>query len=477
MRVEVDELRRATRALRWRANALAACLTVITPFVFFSIVIGIAMVLMPTQPGDAITGVFCALAGGVAPGIGVVAAVLLCVTWRRRAVRLEKVAWFAESANSLAALEAKAIEGSLGLSAGETRELVRDAWAMGIFGLAEAETSAMPLPSPAQAAPISQPAPAPTQAPPPRSDSLVGVVLNETYRIERHLGGGAMGSVWVARHLRTGGFVALKTLHPDARLSPSALSRFRLEATTSSAIGHEGIVRVFDFDTTKEGLYFLAMELLEGETLEQRLGAVGRLPFAEARRITREIGSALHAAHSVGILHRDLKPANVFLRAPRPGTPPFERAVLLDFGLAKPLDQTAPHLTEAGVALGTPAYMSPEQARGHELDARSDVFSLGALFYEMVMGEPPFYAPSVAALFAKLLTEAPRTSSIPPDCPAGFIPVLGRALAKHPAERYGSVVEFMAALDAIEASQAVYESGPVSRFVPPNENGGNSSCA
>jgi serine/threonine-protein kinase len=287
--------------------------------------------------------------------------------------------------------------------------------------------------------------------------SMVGRVLNGTYRIERHLGDGAMGTVWVARHLRTGRALAVKTLHPDARMSQESIARFRLEATAASAIGHEGIVRVHDFDATWDGLYFIAMDLLEGETLEQRLGAVGRVPFAEARRISVEIGSALHAAHSVGVLHRDLKPANVFLRAARPGM--AERAVLLDFGLAKPLGQAMTKLTSTGAALGTPAYMSPEQARGVELDVRSDVYALGALLYEMVMGEPPFLAPTVAALFAKLLTEPAQVGSLPEDCPRGLADVLTRALAKDPTERFQDVPAFLTALQSAD----ILSSGTIER--------------
>jgi tRNA A-37 threonylcarbamoyl transferase component Bud32 len=280
----------------------------------------------------------------------------------------------------------------------------------------------------------------------------IGAVINGTYQIERQLGAGGMGMVHAARHLRTGRRYAIKTLLPDARLSPDAIKRFEREATAASAIGHPGIVAVHDFHETEDGVHYLVMDLLEGETLEERLARAGSLPWAEARRIAAEIGEALAAAHDRGLLHRDLKPANVFL-ARAPGAP--ERAVLLDFGLAKQLgDEAVSRLTQSGAAVGTPLYMSPEQARGEALDVRSDVYALGAVLFEMVTGTPPFFDRTVAGVYARLLTEpSPRASGVAP-CPPALDDVLEHALAKAPADRFGSVRAFLAALAHVGAREA-----------------------
>ncbi len=284
---------------------------------------------------------------------------------------------------------------------------------------------------------------------PAHRDDLTGAVLNATVRVERHLRSGAMGAVYEATHVRTGQRVAVKTLLPDANLSERALRRFAREARAASALGHPGIVRVLDFDVAADGTHFLVMELLRGETLEDRLARRGHLPWAEAVAITREVGAALAAAHAAGVLHRDLKPANVFLArsAHRP-----ERAVLLDFGLARSLDDgSASRLTHSGAAVGTPAYMSPEQARGEELDARSDVHALGAILYEMVTGEPPFLDQTLAGVYAKLLTSSAQAPSAlaPEPLPAPLDGVLARALAKEPGERFASVTSLLRDIDRI----------------------------
>jgi serine/threonine-protein kinase len=486
MHVQVAELRRATSALRWRTVLLAVFGALTAAFALFWIVVGVAMTLSPNNDKDITAGVICGLLGGVLPAVPAILMIVFAIHARRRATQLEKIAWIARDLADADGLQ-KAFSSSTGASASASAALVRDAWSMGILAHERPAPAAAPFAatalSPAPGSPMPRgpaagspmpgaPMPATPMpgAPMPEQPaaSMVGRVLNGTYRIERHLGNGAMGSVWVARHLRTGGALAVKTLHPDARMSQESIARFRLEATAASAIGHEGIVRVHDFDATWDGVYFIAMDLLDGETLEQRLAAVGRLPFQEARRISVEIGSALHAAHSVGVLHRDLKPANVFLRAARPGM--AERAVLLDFGLAKPLGQAMTKLTTTGAALGTPAYMSPEQARGNAVDVRSDVYALGALLYEMVMGEPPFLAPTVAALFAKLLTEPAQVGSLPEDCPRGLADVLTRALAKEPADRFQDVPSFLTALQSAD----ILSSGTTERF---GDDPGSADCA
>ncbi|MFO0587502.1 MAG: protein kinase [Polyangiaceae bacterium] len=292
------------------------------------------------------------------------------------------------------------------------------------------------------------PSPAGQSAPPPgATESLVGAVLNGTYQIEKHLGSGGMGAVYAAKHLRTGRRYAVKTLLPDAQLSPDAIRRFEREATAASALGHPGIVGVHDFHSTETGLFYLVMDLLEGETLDQRLERTGSLPWPEARRIALEAGEALASAHAKGLLHRDLKPANLFL-ARVPGEAK-ERVVLLDFGLAKPIDNAAvSKLTSTGAAVGTPLYMAPEQARGEPVDVRCDVYGLGAVLYEMLTGAPPFFDRTLAAVYAKLLTEsapsAVRAASHP--VPEVVDDLLACALAKTPAERFETVRAFLGAL-------------------------------
>ena len=289
----------------------------------------------------------------------------------------------------------------------------------------------------------SVPAPARNSA-----EQLVGLTLKQTWFVEGLLAAGGMGCVYTARHVRTGKRYAVKTLLPDERISMESLHRFEREARTASSLGHAGIVQVHDFDLEGEPR-FLVMDLLEGETLEQRLARVGRLGWQDARRIALEVADALAAAHHAGVLHRDLKPSNVFL-ARKEGL--GERAVLLDFGLTKPIREGASvWVTRTGAIVGTAHYMSPEQARGERsLDQRADVYGLGALLYEMVAGIPPFLGATPFAVLTSLLTEAPVPPShlmqgIPPQLDALVV----RALAKQPHERPQDVPAMMRELAAL----------------------------
>ena len=270
-----------------------------------------------------------------------------------------------------------------------------------------------------------------------------GTVLNGTYRLEATLGAGAMGTVHAARHLRTGRAYAVTILRPDARAGDDRARRVEREATAAGALGHPSIVAVHDLDVTPDGTRYLVMDLLRGETLERRL-ARGPLPFEEARRVAQGLAAALTVSHGAGLLHRDIKPANVFL-AEGEGAPP--RAVLLDFGLVKHMDEAAAsRLTSSGAAIGTPLYMSPEQARGEELDARSDVYALGAVTYEMATGAPPFAGRALADVYARLLTEAAPPASAIARVPAGLDAVLARALAKRREDRFADARAFAEAL-------------------------------
>ncbi len=280
------------------------------------------------------------------------------------------------------------------------------------------------------------------------AEQLVGRTIKQTWFIEGLLAAGGMGCVYTARHVRTGKRYAVKTLLPDERISLESLHRFEREARTASSLGHAGIVQVHDFDLEAEPRY-LVMDLLEGETLEQRLARHGRLPWQEARRVALEVADALAAAHAAGVLHRDLKPSNVFL-ARREGL--GERAVLLDFGLTKPIREGASvWVTRTGAIVGTAHYMSPEQARGERgLDQRADVYGLGALLYEMIAGIPPFLGATPFAVLTSLLTEAPvPPSHLMQGIPAALDALVIRALAKSPQDRPYDVPTFGRELAAV----------------------------
>lgn len=276
-----------------------------------------------------------------------------------------------------------------------------------------------------------------------------GTVLNGTWRVDELVGAGGMGHVYAVTHTRTGRRYALKTMLPDARLSADAVRRFEREARAASALGHPGIAAVHDFDQTPDGVAFFVMDLLEGETLEARLRTRGSLNWTEAQTLIVEIADALASAHAAGLLHRDVKPANVFLHHDGQA----ERAMLLDFGLAKPIEDPAvSRITATGEAVGTPLYMSPEQARGEALDVRTDVYGLAATIYEVVTGAPPFVGNTPALAYARLLSEPVLPASqvaahaLPPDLDA----LLTMALAKDPSERPTSVASFRDALVQIE---------------------------
>ncbi len=292
------------------------------------------------------------------------------------------------------------------------------------------------------------------------TDPLLGRLLGGTYGIERPLGQGGFGTVYVARHARTGKRYAVKVLRADrVGVSEQVMVRFRREAETLAALGHPGIVSIHDFASTDDGVEYLVMDLLEGEDLAQRLERVGRLPFDEAMALMKQLASALGAAHEQNIMHRDLKPANVFLKkVPGEG----ERATILDFGLAKMMDEaTEERLTASGVAMGTPQYMSPEQASGSVLDHRTDIYALASIFYEVVAGAPPFEAPTMSALMVKILTAPPPPLGARVSVPPHVDYAVARALAKNPEERYADARSFVQALEGHEPSMAETRRGPV----------------
>lgn len=294
-------------------------------------------------------------------------------------------------------------------------------------------------------------------APPEPPDRLLppGLVLGERYRIEDVIGQGGMGTVYRAQHLTLGKTFAVKVLKSVHTARPDFVARFQREAVAASQIHHPGIVDVVDFGRAAEGSFYCVMEYLPGETLAERFTRGGALPVGEALRIGRDIARALAATHSQGIFHRDIKPENVLL-VPQPDAP--DAVKLVDFGIAR-LAETARDGRETGegLILGTPQYMSPEQASGLSQDARADIYSLGVLLWELLAGAPPFRGASAThVLAAHLLEPAPR---LPRSGPHGALPrrvgrLLARMMAKRPEERPDRMEEVVAELEAVLAPPA-----------------------
>jgi serine/threonine-protein kinase len=273
-----------------------------------------------------------------------------------------------------------------------------------------------------------------------------GTVLAERYKIHDLVGRGGMGAVYRAEHLALGNTVAVKVLRASHGAHADMVRRFQREAVAASQIRHPGIVEVTDFGRTPDGRFYLAMELVEGETLARRLTRLGPFPPAEAMSLVRELARALGAAHVRGIYHRDIKPENVLLT-------PSGSAKLADFGIARltegPRDARE---TAAGVIFGTPQYMSPEQAAGQRQDGRCDVYALGVLLFELLTGAPPYLGASAThVLAAHLLSPVPRLPAQGPHGPLApaLADLVGRMMAKNAAERPSTMAEVEAALEAV----------------------------
>jgi serine/threonine-protein kinase len=275
----------------------------------------------------------------------------------------------------------------------------------------------------------------------------VGVVVAEAYEITHLLGKGGMGAVWAARHLRLPGKrVAIKVLLGSGA-DAQALARFKREAEVASRIGHAGIVEVLDFNQLADGTPYQVLEYLAGESLGARLRR-GPLPVDVALDYARQIGSALAAAHRAGVVHRDLKPENIFLVPTDAGGVVGERVKVLDFGISK-IRGSETVKTQDQVLIGTPQYMAPEQASGANasIDARTDLFALGAIVYEMLTGRPAFSGDSVVAVIMNVVAGIPTPlATLAPSTPPSVIAAVERALAKKPDERFADVPAFIEAL-------------------------------
>jgi serine/threonine protein kinase len=281
---------------------------------------------------------------------------------------------------------------------------------------------------------------------------LIGTLIGGKYRVREILGEGGMGTVFEALREGLGNLVAIKVLHPNQVHKKDSVQRFHHEARAAARIGHPNICEVYDFGSLPDGRPYLVMDRLTGTTLAERILSVGGLPFQEVVDTLTQVLSGLHAAHEKAIIHRDVKPENVFL-SQRVGCPPI--AKILDFGVSKVMAEHAQasnfsdvEVTRTGVVLGTPYYLAPEQARGERnLDARVDLYACGVMLYEALTGRRPFRAANYNALLIAILTTAPRPArEIRPDLPGGFGRVLDKSIARDPADRFQTALEFQAAL-------------------------------
>jgi serine/threonine protein kinase len=276
-----------------------------------------------------------------------------------------------------------------------------------------------------------------------RRTDFIGLVLDGRYQVEELIGEGGMGRVYLAEHVEIGRRVAIKILHPVYGRMPDLVERFRREARAASKIGHPHIVDVTDSGTTDDGSVYFVMEYLEGVELASVIDREGALDVARALRITSQICRALSAAHAVGIIHRDLKPENIFLTS-REGASDFVK--VLDFGIAKSSEAEearGKRLTHPGMAMGTPEYMSPEQAAGRPADERCDVYAVGAILYEMLTGIPPYEGDNFMEILTKKATIDPRPPSVlRPEMPPLVEALVQSAMARDPSLRPPSMEAF-----------------------------------
>lgn len=308
--------------------------------------------------------------------------------------------------------------------------------------------------------------------PMPTKHALENRVIAETYKITCQIGAGGMGSIFEAEHVRMGRKFALKLLDPAFAENEEVFQRFKREAEIAGQLGHPNIVDVVDFDRTEEGVPYIVMERLEGEDLADWIGSKGAFTFQTAYPVICEIVDALEAAHAAGIVHRDMKPQNIFLCKHGRRT---DYVKLLDFGISK-MKQSGSIVTRTNAVMGTPYYMSPEQAEGKnkEIDTRTDIFALGAIIYEMLCGKLAFYAPSVPTAMFKVCYEEPEPiGNLVPNLPEGLSAVLDKALAKDKNERYASARALGDDIERIyQGQQATFEAGVAHKLLTDPDMGG-----
>ena len=305
----------------------------------------------------------------------------------------------------------------------------------------------------------------------PEVDARIGLVLDSKYQLLERLGQGGMGAVYRAKRLHIGDEVAVKLLSRELVREHTAIERFRREARSAAMIRHPNVVSIHDFGDASEGKSaetYIVMELIRGESLRHLIVREGRLPPERATSLMRDICAGVGLAHRQGLLHRDLKPDNVIV-SPATSSDTRENVKVVDFGLAKIRDENVSPLTQTGMVLGTIYYMSPEQCRGEELDARADVYSLGAMLYEMLSGGPPFQSSSITGLIFKHLNETPPRFKPELQIPPALEQTCFRALAKNPDDRQADAIALSSELQdsigtRIHSPGAPVKPGPI---VPP----------
>src|SRR5450755_981476 len=269
----------------------------------------------------------------------------------------------------------------------------------------------------------------------------IGTVLGGRYEIQKLLGMGGMGAVYKAHDLEVDRTLGLKVIRPDLAGNPAILARFKQELVLARQVTHRNIIRIYDLNEA-DGVKFITMEYIEGEDLRTILTREGKLPTKEAIDIMRQSCSGLQAAHAEGVIHRDLKPSNIM----RDGS---GRVVIMDFGLAKTVQSDG--MTQTGMMIGTMEYMSPEQAMGSELDARSDLFTMGLIFYELLTGNIPFRAESaIASLVKRTQERAVPLSDVDPTIPPPLSLIAAKCLERDRNARYNSIQEIIDDLDTFE---------------------------
>jgi len=290
-------------------------------------------------------------------------------------------------------------------------------------------------------------------------DPLVGKILNGKYQILAPLGTGGMGRVYKALQTPLDRVVALKVLNPkyDSAKDPGFEKRFFLEANATAKLKHPNTVTVHDYGRTDDGLLYIAMEYVEGETLSQLVNREGPLPWPRALYVAAQVARSLREAHKLGLVHRDLKPANVMLMQE---STTGDVVKVLDFGLVKPFSAGAPRpgeteLTQAGVLMGSPLYMAPEQAR-NEADQRTDIYSLGILMFQLIAGRPPFQGKEAIDIIVRHIKEAPpRLKSLAPDIPIEVDALVMKCLEKDPFKRFQVMDELLDAMRGATAGQGL----------------------
>lgn len=301
-----------------------------------------------------------------------------------------------------------------------------------------------------------------------RDKNIVGEVLAKTYRIERFLGAGSVGTVYVARHVRSGGLYAVKVLHRRLAASADVYQRFQDEARLIATLRHPHILPITDFDRDESGVPFFVMDLLEGESLAQRLKHKETLPFAQTMDLLSQVGSALHAAHRSGIVHRNLRPENIFLVRHDLGDRVVETTKITDFGLA--CFRRPPGSSRE---LPPTVYNAPELLQeGAPVDGRADQWALAALSYRLLSGKSPFDEGTPEELMERIINEAPKPlGKLMPDLPPHVVAAIHRGMARRREDRYETTLDFVRAISPKTPSSGVPDSVPenlVARANPPS---------